>query len=86
MTHVFYIIFKIKNVYSPKESSVSIVGPHGLSGSLFLGLLVLDFYHPTNGDLYLVGGGVGGWGVFLGQILTFFKVVWKLFKKYLGIV
>ena len=58
------------------------MGPLSLSGSLFLGLLVLDFYHPTNGDLYLVGG----MGVFLGQILTFFKVVWKLFKKYLGIV
>ena len=34
------------------------VGPLGLSGSLFLGLLVLDFYHPTNRGLYLVGGGV----------------------------
>ena len=33
------------------------VGPLGLSGSLFFGLLVLDFYHPTNRDLYLVGGG-----------------------------
>ena len=38
--------------YSPKESSLSIVGPLGLSGSLFLGLLVLDFYHPTNRTLY----------------------------------
>ena len=28
------------------------VGPLGLSGSLFLILLVLDFYHPTNRDLY----------------------------------
>ena len=37
------------------------MGPLGLSGSLFLGLLVLDFYHPTNRDLYLVGGWVGGW-------------------------
>ena len=61
------------------------MGPLSLSGSLFLGLLVLDFYHPTNGDLYLVGGGCGG-GVFLGQILTFSSVVWKLFKMYLGIV
>ena len=69
------------------------MGPLGLSGSLFHGLLVLDFYHPTNGDLYLVGGGLdggvggwgGGWGGFLGQILTFSRVVWKLFKKYLGI-
>ena len=25
-------------------------------------------------------------GVFLGEILTFFKAVWKLFRKYLGIV
>ena len=31
------------------------VGPFGLSVSLFLGLLVLDFYHSTNRDLYLVG-------------------------------
>ena len=30
------------------------MGPLGLSGSLFLGLLVLDFYRPTNRDLYLV--------------------------------
>ena len=58
------------------------MGPLSLSGSLFLGLLILDVYHPTNGDLYLVGGG----GVFLGEIFTFFGVVWKLFKKYLGIV
>ena len=37
------------------------VGPLGLSGSLFLSLLVLNFDHPTNRDLYLVdGGGVGG--------------------------
>ena len=43
--------------YSPKKSYLSIVGPLGLSGSLFLGLLVFDFYQPTNRDLYLVGGG-----------------------------
>ena len=49
------------------------VGYLGLSGSLFLGLLVLDFDHPTNRGLYLVGRGCG---VFLGKILTFFKVVW----------
>ena len=37
----------------------------------------LEFFTPTNRGLYLVGG---GWvGVFFGQILTFFKVVWKLF-------
>ena len=36
----------------PQRSSLSIVGPFGLSGSLFLGLLVFDFYHPTNRDLY----------------------------------
>ena len=41
-----------QSFYSPKESSLSIVGPLGLSGSLFLGLLVLDFYHPTNRHLY----------------------------------
>ena len=41
-----------QSFYSPKESSLSIVGPLGLSGSLFLGLLVFDFYHPTNRDLY----------------------------------
>ena len=45
-----------KGIYSPKESALalSIVGPLGLSGSLFLGLLVFDFYPPTNRDLYLV--------------------------------
>ena len=50
------------------------------------------FYPPTNRDLYLVGERVGGfrdywtgeWAYFLGEILTFFKVVWELFKKYLG--
>ena len=36
------------------------MGPLGLSGSLFLGLLVLDFYYPTNRDVYLEGGWVGG--------------------------
>ena len=30
------------------------VVPLSLSGSLFLVLLVLDFYQPTNRDLYLV--------------------------------
>ena len=37
------------------------MGSLGLSGSLFHGLLVLDFYNPTNRDLYLVGG--DGWAV-----------------------
>ena len=40
------------------------MGPFGLNGFLFLGLLVLDFYHPTNRDLYLVVA--VQWGVFLG--------------------
>ena len=31
------------------------MGPVGLSGTLFLGLLVFDFYHHTNRDRYLVG-------------------------------
>ena len=81
---------KVIHFYSPMESSLSIVGSLGLSGSLFLGLLVLDFYHPTNRDLYWwVRGGVkyyihtpnpglflvGGGGVFLWEILIFFKVV-----------
>ena len=52
------------------------MGPLGLSGSLFLGLLVLDFYHPTNRDLYLVRE--GGGDILLGEILTLFNVVWKL--------
>ena len=59
------------------------MGPLGLSGSLFFVLLVLDFYHPTNRDLYLVVavavavavvmavGRIFGWrwrwGVFLGS-------------------
>ena len=54
--------------------------PLGLSGSIFLGLLILYFYHFTNRDLYLVlcvlgleGG--GGGGVFLNKILTFFEFV-----------
>ena len=59
-----------RDLYSPKESSLSIVGPLGLSGSL----LILDFYHPRNCERYLVVGG----GVFLGEILTFSKVVSKL--------
>ena len=44
----------IVRLYSPKDSSLSIVGPLGLSGSLFLVLLVFDLYHPTDCDLYLV--------------------------------
>ena len=47
--------------------------------------LFLNFDHHTNGELYLVVG-VGGGGVFLGHILTFSRVVWKLFWKFLGIV
>ena len=48
------------------------MGPLGLSGSLFLGLLVFDLYHPTNRDLYLVAvvavrRNFGWrWGLFLG--------------------
>ena len=45
------------------------VGPLSLSGSLFLGLLVFDFYHPTNGDLYLVGGA----GRIFGSNFEFFQ-------------
>ena len=71
----------VNEIYSPKESSPSIVGPIGWSGYHFLVLLVLDFFTPTNRALYVVGGcgWVGELGVFFGQILTFFKVVWKLF-------
>ena len=39
----------------------------GLRGSLFLGLLVLDFDHPTNRGLYLVDG-VGEWVGGLGSL------------------
>ena len=46
------------------------MGPLGLSGSLFLGLLVMDFYHPTNRDVYLVGGWVRGGELFLGEIFS----------------
>ena len=49
-------------IFSPKECSLFIVCLLGLSCSLFLGLLVFDFYQPTNRDLYLVGG-----GLFLGE-------------------
>ena len=55
------------------------MGPLGLSGSLFLGLLVFDFYHPTNRDLYLVGG--GGGGVFLGEISIFSKLSWTCLRS-----
>ena len=54
-----------------------------LSFSCFI---VLKFFTPTFRGLYLVVGGGGGWWWvvggrtrILGQILTFFKVVWKLF-------
>ena len=46
------IALLFQSVYSPKESSLSIVGLLGLSGSLFLDLLIFDFYHPRNCDLY----------------------------------
>ena len=68
-------------IYSPKESSLSIVGLLGLSGSLFLGLLVFDFYQPTNRDLYLVGG--EGWSVFLDENRLFqscFGLVSEVFR------
>ena len=71
--------------YSPKESSLSILGPLGLSGSLFLGLLVLDFYHPKNRDLYLVEfvvvlrifgcGGACFWVIFWFLIFTTLRTV-----------
>ena len=54
------------------------MGPLGLNGFLHLGLL-FEIFHPyESGTLF--GGGVvvvggGWWGVFLGQILTFLKVV-----------
>ena len=43
--------------------------------SHFLSLLVSDFYHPTNGDLYLVGGmgGMGGVGRIFGSNFNFFQ-------------
>ena len=48
------------------------MGPLSLSGSLFLGLLVFDFYHPTNGDLDLVGG-TGRVGRIFGSNFDFFQ-------------
>ena len=62
-------------VYSPKESSLSIVGPLGLSGSLFLGLLVFDFSTLRTVTFIWWEGGRGEGIVFLGEILTFSKVV-----------
>ena len=59
------------------------MGPLGLSGSLFLGLMVFDFYHLTNCDHYLVGG---EGGVVLCEFLIFSIVVLDLFKKCLGFV
>ena len=80
------MIIIYSNVYSPKESSLSIVGPLGLSGSLFFGLLVFDFYHPTNRDLYLVGWAGGLGGAYFRLKIDFFKVVLDLFRKCLGFV
>ena len=72
------------------------MGPLGLSGSLFLGLLVLDFLLPcdANRDIYLVGGGWWQVGVFrvgplvlsgslsLGLLFEFFRPYepWPLFR------
>ena len=46
------------------EFSLKIVGLLGFSGSLFVGLLVLDFYNRTNRDnslvVVVVGVGEGG--------------------------
>ena len=55
------------------------MGPLGLSGSLFLGLLVLDFYHPTNRDLYLVRGGGHTFGLIFDTFQCCLEVVIKLF-------
>ena len=81
-----FLIHTRYSIYSPKESALalSIVGPLGLSGSLFLGLLGLDFYHPTNRDLYLVGGWVGV--AYFWVKIVFFKVILELFSNCLGIV
>ena len=57
---------------SQKESSLSSVDPLDLSVSLSLGLLVFNFYHPTNRDLYLVGGG----GAYFWLKSTFSKLFW----------
>ena len=62
-------------IFSPKESSLFIVCLLGLSCSLFLGLLVFDFYQPTNHDLYWVGRGGGG---------AYFWVKFWLFSKLFG--
>ena len=50
-----YCVKVLKSLFLKREFLITHrVGPLGLSGSLFLVLLVLDFYHPTNRDLYLV--------------------------------
>ena len=54
------------------------VGPLGLNGFLHL-VLFFGIFHPYEPWPLFSGWVGGGWGVFLGQILTFFKVVWKLF-------
>ena len=48
--------------------------------------IVWALFLVLKGPVLFGGGGRGGRGVFLGQILTFSRVVWELFRKYLGIV
>ena len=69
LNHIRFIILYL--ILFPKGEFLRThrVGPLGLSGSLFLGLLVFDFYHPTNRELYLVAvavavGRMFGWPLF----------------------
>ena len=85
-SNVEYIMTIFRKLLFPKGefSFHCAVGPLGLSGSLFLSLLVFDFYQPTNRDLYLVGG--WGSGAYFWVKIDFFKVVLDLFRKCLGFV
>ena len=49
------------------------VDPLSLSGSFFLGLLVFDFYPPTNRDLYMVVVVLVVVGRIFGSIFEFFQ-------------
>ena len=71
--------------YSPKESALALTVWVPLVRVALISLVYWFWIFTTLRTVTFIWW-VGGWGVFLGQILTFFRVVWKLFKKYLGIV
>ena len=70
--------------YSPKESALALTVWVPLVRVALISLVYWFQIFTTLRTVTFIWW--GGRGVFLGQILTFSRVVWELFRKYLGIV